>query len=615
MQFLNPLGLLLLGLIPILIWLHSLKPKAKQVPVTTFFLWQEALKEQPAGLRTYKLLKNLPLIFQILIIVLSALALFQPVWLWNTQQYSNMILVLDTSASMKTQVSGQSRFERAQAQALDLIEDMPPLSQAIIIESGRIPKVKTNFTSDKAALRQALKTIQPTETAGNLTKSVFLALSFFSSVREDRIFVLTDGAGREIENITGVHKNITPLLIQGGHDNVGITKFSFRQELIGEDHYEVLLEIKNFNTEPQDVPVQLKINNTLLTKQSVTIPAGEKALLFFPYSGKLSGIAQARLEREDDFVLDNQAYTVLVPPKPIKVLFVSEGNYFLERLLAAHPNFIVEKRDTVDAEAWPALVEQSDIVVMDRIAPPATLAGNFLLIEAFSPQLPFVAQGKTEAVRVLDWDKNHRILENLDLSDTTLQSTTRIKAEAGLLPIIESPQSGLVYAYEKKNLRAVLFAFDLTHTNLPRKVAFPILMNNVFRWLFPYKFEFASFQTKAGTTYPLHLRKPLQAVTIQTPSGKKETYLPEASPFPFLNTKEVGIYLAQQGRNHQFFAVNLLDENESDITVPKYQAGNPQSALSMIAESAIAAYHLWLILFFLAVLFLMMEWYFWIRLR
>lgn len=615
MQFLNPLGLLLLGLIPVLILLHSLKPKAKPVPTTTLFLWKEALKEQPSGLRIHKLLKNLPLIFQILILLLSAFALFQPVWLWNTEQYSHMIIVLDTSASMKTQSDGDSRFELAQEKALALINDLPPLSKALLIESGRIPQVKARFTADKQALRAAIESLQPTDTAGNLKKSVFLALSFFDSQRDDQIFVITDGAGKELANISGLHENITPLLVGEGSNNVGITKFSFRKELTGEERHQILLELKNFSAASKEVPLTLKINNALLAQSSPTLLPHEKRLLFFPYEGKLSGIAQARLEPADDFATDNQAHTVLSSPKPIRLLLVSQGNYFLERFLEAHPNFVVTKENTVNLEAWPAWVQEYDIVVMDGIPPPNTDSGNFLLLNVLSPQRPLVSQGKTPPTRILEWDTSHPILENVELHGTDLETSLHLEAQSHWSPLVASRQSGLIFAHEQKGLRLVVFAFDLNQTNLPRKVAFPILMNNVLRWLFPYKFEFAALQGQAGAVYPLYLKKHLEAVTIQTPSGQEESYLPEASPFPYANTQEVGIYLAEQGRSNQFFAVNLLDETESDIAVPEAPTGNLQQALNMIGESAVAHYHLWLAIFFIAAVLLMLEWYFWIRLK
>ena len=75
MQFLYPGMLMLLGLIPVLILIHLLKPKPTQVDVTNLFLWQEVLKERGRRIRLEHLKKNLPLLFQILIVIVVALAL------------------------------------------------------------------------------------------------------------------------------------------------------------------------------------------------------------------------------------------------------------------------------------------------------------------------------------------------------------------------------------------------------------------------------------------------------------------------------------------------------------------------------------------------------------
>ena len=614
MQFLNPLGLLVLGLIPILLLIHSLKPKAKRVPVTTFFLWKDALQEQPAGWHIHKLLKNLPLICQIIIIIFSALALLQPVWFWNTEQYGNMIVVLDTSASMKTRGGDQTRFEKAREKALQLIDELPELSKALVIESGRLPTVKINFSNDKQALFSTIYEIEPTDNAGNLKQAVFLALSFYNETRDDQIFVITDGAGAELENITGIHKNITPLLISGGSNNVGITKLEFRKELAGQDNYQILLEVQNFNQSSVQVPLRFTLNNSLLANPSLTLNPGEKKLLFFPYSGTLSGIAEARLDLEDDFSIDNQAHAVLNSAKQIEVLLVTKGNFYLERLLEAYPNFNLEVTDRIP-QPWRTKIVKKDIVVLDRMAPPSTLSGNFLLIDAFSPNIPLLEEKTVFTPQMLDWDPHHPIMANMDLSGIRVEKATQIKAEGGLKPIVESEGAGLVYTYEKEDLRAVQFAFDLTRSDLPLKVAFPMLMSNIFRWLYPYKFEFASLQTQTGTPYPLELRKHFSEVTIQTPSGKKETYLPQSRPFYFPNTQEAGIYLVSQGRSNQFFAANLLDETESNIRVPAFEAANDEIALTLIADTALAEHPLWMALFLLAAVFLLLEWYFWAKPR
>jgi len=58
MQFLNPGMLITLGLIPILILIHTLKPKPKQIQVTNLFLWQEVLKERSRHITFERLKKN-----------------------------------------------------------------------------------------------------------------------------------------------------------------------------------------------------------------------------------------------------------------------------------------------------------------------------------------------------------------------------------------------------------------------------------------------------------------------------------------------------------------------------------------------------------------------------
>ncbi|MBF0280604.1 MAG: VWA domain-containing protein [SAR324 cluster bacterium] len=612
MQFLNPLGLLLLGLIPILLLIHSLKPKAKEVSVTTFFLWNEALQEQPSGFRINKLLKNLPLILQILIILLSTLALIQPIWLWNSQQYGNMIIVLDSSASMKTRNEGQIRFDAARQKALELIDKLPLLSKALIIDAGTPPQVKIHFSDDKQKLYSAIYDIQPTDTGGDLENAKFLALSFFSAARDDQIFIITDGAGGEIEKITGIHKNITPLLVRGGEQNIGITKFEIRKELQGQDNYQILLEVKNFNPTSAKVHIRLRINNSSISNPTVSLNAGEKKLLFFPYSGFFSGIAEARLTSNDDFMIDNQAHAVLKPARTIKVLLVTQGNFYLERMLEAYPNFDLEITDKVP-QPWRTKTVKKDIVIMDRIKPPSTISGNFLLIDAYSSNIPLSTE-KSFLPTSLNGDKNHPIMANIDLNGINVESATETKAEAGVKAIVESEEAGLIYTYEKEQLRAVQFTFDLTRSDLPMKVAFPILMNNIFRWLHPNKFEPTTENTTSGSSYPLHLKNNAQEITVQTPSGKKERHQPVSSPYYFENTKEVGIYLVSQGKNKQFFAVNLLNERESDIQVPEgFKNTDSEGALNLIADSAIVEHHLWSLLFFVAASFLALEWYFWVK--
>ncbi len=105
MQFLQPIMFWALSLIPMLILLHLLRPKPQQIEVTNLFLWQEILKERGQRVAFKHLRKNPPLLLQILLVILGVLALARPIWFYFSSKKGEMILVIDTSASMKTRLS------------------------------------------------------------------------------------------------------------------------------------------------------------------------------------------------------------------------------------------------------------------------------------------------------------------------------------------------------------------------------------------------------------------------------------------------------------------------------------------------------------------------------
>ncbi|MCP4751311.1 MAG: VWA domain-containing protein [Proteobacteria bacterium] len=607
MHLANPIGLLVLGLIPILVFIHSLKPKARHVEVTTLFLWREILREERGGLRLSRLVKNLALLLQIAIVCLSALALSKPVWFSESWKKGNRILVLDTSASMKTRTASGVRFDRAKEKALELIDELPDKHKMLILESGSSPRLAADFTDDKQKLAETVRNTRPTEVAGNLEKALYLALSFLDAEGDDWIIVVTDGAGGEFQRLSGIHPRIKPVMITGGKRNVGITRFYFRQELKSVDRFEVMLEVKNFNDVPVLCPIHLGIGDNTLLEKTIGLDAREKRLLIFPYYGAIVGTAVARLEIEDDFPVDDTAYSVLDSSKETWIQLVTKGNYYLEKLLEAYPNFMVNTVDEIIPGSWETQVRQNDIVILDRIAPPSLKEGNLLLIDSFSPSGPLVKTGDVPNPKVLDWKRKHPIMSNLDLNGLNIESASRIAAEQGLRPLVESHRTGLVYSYQKEGLRAVFLGFDILRSDLPLRVAFPVMMSNIFQWLKPNRLHFTSSQTKAGTAFPITQGTGAEEMVVRAPSGRQDTIQSRSNPFPYENTVEVGIYKIIEGNKRRTFAVNLVDESESDIKTPVLDPLPGTYSLPVSSEKDKTEVRLWIFLFLCATVILLLE--------
>lgn len=114
MRLLAPLGLLgLLGVVALII-IYIIKPNYQQRFVSSTFVWKLSLKYRKRKIPINKLRNLLIIICQILILTLCAFVLSRPNEVYENKLTENeYILVVDSSASMRTEYDGITRYERA----------------------------------------------------------------------------------------------------------------------------------------------------------------------------------------------------------------------------------------------------------------------------------------------------------------------------------------------------------------------------------------------------------------------------------------------------------------------------------------------------------------------
>lgn len=613
MQLLQPQALWLLGLVPVLILIHSLRPKPRSLEVTNLFLWREALRERQGGLGLARFVRNLPLLLQILAVLLAGLALARPVVARPAQVAQDAVLVLDAGASMKARGEGGRRFDLARQAALKLVDTLPRGRRMMVIEAGAGPAVRLPFSEDRRRIREAVQSIRPTDAPGGLKKALELALSFLDPERDDRVFLITDGADRSVEDLLKRHPRVQPVLVSGGRRNVGLTRFEVRPTpaLMGE--YEFMVEVMNFSPVPVLCPLLLEVDHETVAAPTIGLKPREKKRLFFPYSGTIAHTALASLRLRDDFETDNQAWLVLNEAQDLWVLLVSQGNYFLETLLKAYPNLKVNAVREIAASSWREQAARHDVVILDRVSPPSTPAGNYLLIRALSPNVPISGREEVRRPRIVDWDEKSPLLSGLNLAGLSIESALRVQAAPGLKPLVEARQTPLMFAYEKGNLRAVWLGFDLLRSDLPLKVAFPVLMGNILNWLHPDRFRVSAPHLQAGQPLIVRLLAGTREFSIRRPSGRWEKQTASSNPFEYAATDEVGLYTVIEGESWRRFAVNLLDEAESDIQAAAYEGPREPGAAGPGPAPGRAQTALWTLCLLLVALSLLAEWQAWLR--
>jgi Ca-activated chloride channel family protein len=614
MTWLNPAAFAFLGTIPLIIILHSLRYRRRDVQVSTLFLWEQVLREAHGSLGLRRLVHNLPLLLQILLALVLTVALANPALTKTVAQSKDIVLVLDVSASMQTQTPQGTRFELAQQEALKVLQALPSGRQMALIAAAQQPRVVTFFTDEKALLRQEITALQPTDAPGDMREAVLLALSFTQGHKAQEVVVIGDGAYQQITHDDFPRDQLRHIRVAGGDGNVGITRFAFRKALDTTQRHEVLIAVKNFSQETRQVPLQLTLRRQRLLERQLSLPPGHEEVVVATLEGSLKGAAQAEILVQDAFPLDNHAFGVLAEQAQTWILLVGEGNYFLEQLLTSLPGVIVNVAPEVTSEALPQLLASNHVIIFNGVQPPPLQRGNYLLIHTLPQDHRLPAAQTVVRPQVLHWDRQHPLLQFVDLTDLRIETALALQPQGGARSLIDGPDMSLLSLIEEPSLRILTLAFDLMQSDLPLRVAFPVLISNLLSWFDPHAGDFAAGQVQAGMPYTVFFETPVERVAVQDPQGKEREYTVQGNPWIFADAQQIGVYIIRYGESKRYLAVSLLDETESDINAAQaLPTLLPADHAAALQPTGVVETPLWSYLLLGAVVIVFGEWYVWCR--
>lgn len=554
---------LALAVLPLILLLNSLRPRGTRLRTTAMFLLERALRQRPLGKRLGWLLrKNLLLFLQLAAATALIAALGRPSLLLWSGRGSDIVAVVDLSASMKAGEGGASRFEAARRELLREIASLGAGQRMMLIAAGPSPRVLSFFTADKPHLRHLARSLQPTDAPAAVKEAILFAHAFLRRGGRDRVVVFSDGAFEGAAELPWGAAHLRMAQALGGSENVGILRFEIRRLPATADRYQALLSVKNFSASARNVPAAIEMGGREWVRETIPLAPGERKDLVYDYRAPLPKRAVATLEIADHFATDNRAYLALAEAAPLRLLYVGRGNPFLERLFRALPFVEVESAPGLTRESLATQSRDYDAIVVDGVSSPPLERGNFILINTVAG-LGWQASGKIARPRVLPGLKRHPLSAGLRLEDLSIREALAIKAPPETVVLARSAQGPLLLAVERRGLRALVLAFDLLDSDLPYRVAFPLLFSNALRWLRPLELEFPSAKVEAGKSYSLPAA--MTEAIVTRPSGKTERLSARAGPLLYAETLEVGFYRYRLENREGEFAVNLFDEAESNI--------------------------------------------------
>ena len=227
-----PFALLVaLGAVPLILFLHSLRPRGLKVRTTALFIWERVLQERPLATRLGWLLrKNLLLILQLLAAIALIAALADPSLIHFGAPAGDTVVVMDLTASMKAKGPARHALRRrAPGVSLPGRCACPASQRMMLIGAGSETRLIVPFTADQETAARSRTQPPPTDTSGNVKDAILFAHAFLKKGSRDRVVVVSDGAFAGAEEFSRESASLRFIRIPGGAENLGIVGLSLRR--------------------------------------------------------------------------------------------------------------------------------------------------------------------------------------------------------------------------------------------------------------------------------------------------------------------------------------------------------------------------------------------------
>jgi Ca-activated chloride channel family protein len=628
MNLLNPLNLLwALPLLGGIVALWMLRLKRQDVTVSSLYLWNTLLQETQANAPFQRLRRSLLLFLQLLTAFLLVFALARPFVYGEGLAGHTVVIILDTSASMNATDVRPTRLAAAKEAADQLIDREMRLGDVatVLTAAGKPSSVLSGFTGDKGRLKAAVDGAAATDTPVDMAAALTLAQSLVGTRRGAQVRVFSDGAfspddGRKLAQLPlgGTDVRLIPVGT-ATPDNLAITRLDGRRNPQS-GNYEVFAQVQDGGGRPHGGGGTLTLlkDGKLVDARALNLANGMQSETFDSPLLKDGGVVTARLDDvKDDLATDNQASLVLSPPRPRKVLLVTPGNLFLENGLNLDPDVVLEECRPDEFATLGKSGAGYSMVVFDGALPAAPLPpGNYLVFNALNGQMPLSGTASADDPAFIDESRTHPVMRFADLEGLHLRKALRTQTQPWGQTLAEADSGPLIAAGEHGGLRVVSVAFDLSDSDWPLRVSFPIFLTNAVRWLTAAGGLGASQEeTPTGGVASLTLPPGASSVTIQRPDGSKTALAAPATGGMVLvdDTRQAGVYHAMLSGGQNFpFAVNLDSRDESTLPVQNPPALNHPGAGLVTAHvplSRRAKDDLWPTLAAVALGLLLLEWF------
>ncbi len=534
----NPAGLALGALAIPVIALHILRPRRREVTVSSTYLWRTVERPVSSATPWQRLRWSVLLALQLLAVALLAVGVARPVRLSPAVLSAHTVFIVDASASMRATDVAPDRLHAALARLTALADQLPEGGLASVVVAGEHPRVALTASSDRPALQAALRTVAAGSGRADFAAAFSLAESLDTGTSPIGYVLLTDG---------GLGDGDDKLLPPGTrYESIGANALNRAVERVDVEArgsgLHARVTVRNYGSSDVTQPLRIDVDGVSAATQQVTIPSGRSTVVEvdLPAGERI----EARLDGGDILAADDAQVAVATRRPTRKVLLVGAGTFWSD-LLTSIPGITVDVAPTGPVPDGTGY----DAVVYDGVAVPAAPQAPFLAVAAPGGVPGAPADGTVERPAVTLVRSDDALLDGIDLSTVAIAQAQHVTPAASTDVLVAGENAPLLLRGQLDGKRFAYLTFALTDSNLPVQVGFPVLGDRLLTEL--TGMAASTEKLDVGADLPVDTAT---AATVGGPNGERLTVRP-GDPVP--EAASPGFWVIQTaGHPDRLVAVN-----------------------------------------------------------
>lgn len=610
MRLLTPLGLI--GLLGLVVWLviYLLKPNYQNKYISSTYIWKLSLKYKKKNIPISKLRHILLLICQVLMICAAVFILANPVIVRPSENTGpDKIIVLDASASMRSEFEGVTRYSRAIEEIRNFAGDAIEQGGTItLISADTESKLLLSGCTDKGELDVVLDSLGCSYGIADVDGAMDIAFDALQDNQSAEICFFTDttygNSGKvNVYNMSKVDSgewNAAILDVRTAYSD-GFYTFEVDVACYGKDRYVVLKgEVGKANgveasmTLPQtEIDCRDDGTFTVIYTYSTIKHDDNTQLVILNENQKVFSYDYVRfyVEETDSVATDNEFYVYggTMPKVRIQYYSTKPNIFFRNIIIAIRDEWAKQHLLDIELKVIPEGGEPElsgyDVYIFEHKVPDRLPSDGvvFLLDPDKASNAGFAIKRRITLSNTSDADgeplsvkdASHPIMKYIEPSAIKVTEYVQVDESSlfGYDVLLNYQGNPVFFVKNTVDTKIAVMAFSINKSNMGISMFFPIMMNNALAYFFPQTFSKYAYAVNDEVT--LNARG--SSLEVTSAGGERQTY----SEFPASITASApGTYTVVQSLlGDKTLIENFyvrIDSSESNISGVKAVLDNPE---------------------------------------